>query len=93
MINERWVVEIAATELQTVPQEQLELASQVKSSDGKQLLIYRENFLAYKVASLIRRRARKGILVNDDGQDYANATRLEGGKLLVLEKSAECNAA
>ena len=55
MLNKRYVVITSPERKRTLKQENLELATCVNSADGAELLIYRDNFIAYKVATLTGR--------------------------------------
>ena len=57
MIKKRWIVELPEENpVSHVPSELLELATQTKHANGLHHLIYRDNFLAYKVSALAKGR-------------------------------------
>ena len=64
MNGKRYVVELASeTQLSSVPLEQLELATCITGEGGACLLVYRDNFVAYKVAALAGGRVVTGYTV------------------------------
>ncbi len=67
-LNKRYVVITSPEQKQSlrqesVGQESLELATCLNCEDGTELLIYRDNFIAYKVATLTGGEVRPGTIV------------------------------
>ena len=91
MNGKRYVVELASeTQLGRVPLEQLELATRVTDESGVYLLVYRDNFVAYKVAALAGGRVVTGYAVSaQDVQANPKVPRLDNGLFLRLEAAAQ----
>ena len=88
MNGKRYVVELASeTQLTSVPLEQLELATCITGEGGACLLVYRDNFVAYKVAALAGGRVVTGYAVTKDGQAKGQSETpcLGNGTFLRLE--------
>ena len=90
MNGKRYIVELASeAQLSKVPLEQLELATRVMDESGVYLLVYRDNFVAYKVASLTGGRVITGYAVSAQEIQAKGhkVPRLDNGLFLRLEPS------
>ncbi len=87
MLNKRYVVITSPERKRALKQENLELATCVNSADGAELLIYRDNFIAYKVATLTGGQVRPGTIIVDSVTADGDLT-LEDGSRLRLEQVA-----
>ena len=82
-LNKRYVVVTSPEQNQGLKHE-LELATRFRGADGSELLIYRDNFIAYKVATLTGGRVQPGCIVVGDVTAEGDLT-LEDGSRLRLE--------
>ena len=87
MLNKRYVVITSTEQKQGVRSESLELATCVNHTDGTELLIYRDSFIAYKVATLTGGQVRPGYIVTDNVSE--GDLTLEDGTHLRLEIQTE----
>ena len=83
MLTKRYVVITSTEQKQGVRSESLELATCVNRTDGTELLIYRDSFIAYKVATLTGGQVRPGHIVTDSVSE--DDLTLEDGTRLRLE--------
>ncbi len=83
-LNKRYVVITSPEKKQALKAESLELATCLNGSDGTELLIYRDNFIAYKVATLTSGQVRSGYIIVDDISADGDLL-LEDGSRLRLE--------
>ncbi len=91
MNGKRYVVELASeAQLTSVPLEQLELAVCVAGDGGSCLLVYRDNFIAYKVAALAGGRVVTAQVVTETPAKSRkrDAPCLGDGMFLRLEPAA-----
>lgn len=85
-INRRWAVMLSSPEqLDCIPEEHLQLSTRRDGEDGRAVLMYRDNFTAYKAANYAGARVLSGYLMEGEGQEAAPAMRLESGELIWLE--------
>ena len=90
MLNKRYIVVTSPERKRGLKRENLELATCVNGADGAELLVYRDNFIAYKVATLTNGEVRAGHIVFDSVVDSVNAEGdliLEDGSRLRLEEA------
>jgi hypothetical protein len=93
MLNQRWVVELASQDqLAAVPPAALEIATAVCSEEGKRLLIYRDNFTAFKVGVCSGAKVKPARVVKSDAE-LPGATRLGECEFLLLEPERQACAA
>lgn len=83
-LNKRYVVVTSPERKEGLKHESLELATCLNGADGTELLIYRDNFIAYKVATLTGGEVRPGYIVID-GITAEGDLALEDGSCLRLE--------
>jgi len=81
--TKRYVVELLPEQTQTLGPEHLELGTCVDCT-GSKLLIFRDNFVAYKVATLTGGTVRLGQIVA--GEELEGALALGDGTKLLLEE-------
>ena len=85
MILARYVVEVNPDQALKLSAEQVELATQVDNGPTK-LLIFRDRFVAYKVATHSGGIFRQGRVVDaDTGGDALQGSFTVGGRTLLLE--------
>ena len=87
MLNKRYVVITSPERKRGLKQENLELATCLNGADGAELLVYRDNFIAYKVATLTGGQVRPGT-IEIDGITAEGDLILEDGSRLRLEQVA-----
>jgi hypothetical protein len=93
MLDKRWVVELAsADQLAAVPPSALEIATSVCSEGGKHLLVYRDNFTAFKVGISSGAKVKPARVVKSDTEP-PGATRLGECEFLLLEPQRQARAA
>ena len=83
-LNRRYVVITSPEQTQGLGRESLELATCFNGEDGSELLIYRDNFIAYKVGALTGGQVRPGYIVIDEVTAEGDLM-LEDGARLRLE--------
>lgn len=85
---ERWLIEVGDLELGRLSQEQLELGTLVRGEAGKAYLVFRDSFVALKVAHGLglRRNAGRCLPVADAGGSTPLAI-LANGSVLIAEAS------
>lgn len=83
---ERWLIEVGDLELSRLSQEQLELGTLVRGEDGKAYLVFRDGFVALKVAHGLglRRNPGRCLPPSDAGGRVPLAT-LANGSVLIAE--------
>lgn len=83
---ERWLIELSDAQLEQLPQEQRELGTLIRAEDGRCYLVFRDGFVALKVASglgLKRNPARS--VPAETATQLRPLAQLEGGKVLVAD--------
>lgn len=86
MIQDRYIVEVNPAQALKLSAEQVELATQIDNGLTK-LLIYRDRFFAYKVATRSGGTFRQGQVTDGDIQD--GGLNVEGRTLLLEPGIAE----
>lgn len=84
-MNKRYVVVTSPEQAKALKPEKLELATCLNSPDGAELLIYRDSFVAYKVATMTGGQVRRGDIVS--GVNAEGDLTLEDGSRLRLERA------
>lgn len=87
MVLKRYIVEVTPEQARRLSPEQLELATRI-SSGPTQLLIFRDRFVAYKIAILSGGTFRQGHVVDGDAlQENVTDGLAFGDRTLMLEQT------
>jgi hypothetical protein len=85
---ERWLIEVGEMELGRLSQEQLELGTLVRGETGKAYLVFRDSFVALKVAHGLGLRRNAGrCLPLSDAEGRVPIATLANGSVLIAEAS------
>lgn len=87
----RYIVVTSPEQKRNLKREDLELATCVNGADGNEFLVYRDNFVAYKIATLTGGQVHPGYIVIDSVTADGDLT-LEDGSLLRLQKGEHAPA-
>lgn len=82
----RWMVQLTSRQLKTLKPEQLELGTLVSSSSGSHYLLFRDDFVALKVARGLGAKRSRALTLPETSTLYsAPIAQLDDGAYLFAE--------
>ena len=80
---ERWLIELSEAQLEQLPSEQLELGTLVSGASGRRYLVFRDGFVALKVASKLGAKRSPGRMMTAEACRTTPLAHLDDGTVLV----------
>lgn len=82
---ERWLIELSDAQLERLPSEQLELGTLVTGASGRRYLVFRDGFVALKVAGKLGAKRSPGRMMAAEACQTTPLAHLDDGTVLVAE--------
>ena len=83
---EKWVIEVDEAQLERLDEEQRDLGTLLRGKKGKHFLVFRDSFVALKVASRLGAKRSPGrSLPASSAAPYASVAHFDNGDVLVRE--------
>ena len=85
---EKWVIEVSKVQLEQLNEEQRGLGTLLRGEKGRHFLVFRDSFVALKVASWLGTKRSPGrSLPASSAASYAPLAHFDNGDVLVRERA------